>query len=137
MECLSLIAFVIRKKLKWMRLNFLSILGNHLVNSLFYYIVNFIAGIFNFTWSNFCCLVNCVSTSVSKIIAVQKASCLPFSFSINNPSFPFLFFFLWRYKLNFKFSGSTTRKPSGCPFFISIWPSKDLFTISTHKQCFP
>ena len=75
--------------------NFISTLWNYLIDSLFCHIVNIFCGPFNRTQHNFSCLVNHISICICKVIAVPKASRLPFSFSRYNFSFPFLLFFRW------------------------------------------
>ena len=119
-----------------------STLWNYLVNSLFCNIINVITSSFDYTWSNFICLVNKEhrwSLYKHRRSHSNSKSLLSAFFVLEiQPLFAFLFvFFFVGTCWNLKFSGSTTRKPKAGPFLISIWSSKDLFNISTHRQCFP
>ena len=100
-------------------------------------IVDLICCTFNYTWSNFPNLINSVSISIREIIFVKKLPKLSYSLiSSSTPSLLFCSFFVSTY-LNFKFSGSTTRKLEELFFFITILSSNDLFNISIQKRCSP
>ena len=89
--------------------------------------------------SNFLNLINSVSTSIREIMSVKKPpppSCLFLLYEQYAFSFVLLLFFIGTY-INVKFSGSTTRKPRGLFFLITILSSNDLFNISIHKRCSP
>ena len=87
--------------------------------------------------SNFLNLINSVSTSIREIMSVKKPPKLSFSLIWTACLlFCFVLFFIGTY-LNVKFSGSTTIKPRGLFFLITILSSKDLFNISIHKRCSP
>ena len=116
--------------------NFSASLRNYSINSLLSNIVYFVRCIFNYAGSGLCCLINCVSPSICEIITILKSSSLPSYFSAFSLSFSLPLLYMVHIEIS-SFLVQWQKEPIGCPFLISILPSKDLFNISSHRQCFP